>query len=64
MRTYPAGEKEAIEKCVFEMCSLFETMAREGAQALGFSYHEEEGRNSRAYLEHVCQLPKDAKEIY
>lgn len=64
MRTYPAGEKEAIQKSVFEMCSLFETTAREVAQALGFSYHEEEERNSRAYLEHVCQLPKDAKEIY
>ena len=63
LRTYPAGEKEAIWKSVLEMCDLFEIVAREVSQALGFSYNEEEGRNSRAWLEHVYKLPKDAKEI-
>ena len=35
LRTYPAGEKEAIWKSVLEMCDLFEIVAREVSQALG-----------------------------
>ena len=59
METYPAGETEAIWRAVFTMCSLFENTAREVGEALEFPYHEEEGRNSRAWLEHVRKLPKD-----
>ena len=63
LRTYPAGEKEAIWKSVLEMCDVFENVAREVSRTLNFSYDEEEGRNSRAWLERVYKLPKDAKEI-
>ena len=30
---------------------------------LGYEYNSLEGRNARAFLEHVRQLPKDAIEI-
>lgn len=64
LKTYPAGKKEAIWESVMEMCDLFEAAAREISEDLGLPYNEEEGKNSRAYLEHVYQLPKDAKTIY
>ena len=64
LRTYPAGEIVAIWKSVFEMCTLFDTVAREVGKNLGFPYQEEEAENSRTYLDHVSRLPVDAKVIY
>ena len=54
----------AIWKSVFEMCTLFDTVAREVGKNLGFPYQEEEAENSRTYLDHVSRLPVDAKVIY
>ena len=62
--TYSAAERDAIWKSVFVMCDMVDEMAAEIVYSLGFEYNKEEAINSRAYLEHVRNLPKDAKEIY
>ncbi len=51
-------------RAIFQMCDLFEEVTRQVAQGLGYTYCVEEGKAARAFLEHVAQLPKDAKEIY
>lgn len=55
--------KEAWE-AVLGMCALFEKTAGFVGEKLSYGYNGEEGKNARAYLEHVRSLPKDAKEIY
>lgn len=62
--TYSHADKEAIWKSVFIMCDLVDELAAELARDLGYAYNSEEAHNSRAYLEHVKQLPKDAREVY
>ncbi len=53
LATYPsAGEKEMWD-AVFVMCDLFHLMAVEVAERLGFTYHAEEERGMRGYLEAV-----------
>ena len=62
--TYSSAKKDELWKAVFLMCDLVDELAEEIACALGFEYNKEEAHNSRAFLEHVKQLPRDAKEIY
>lgn len=64
LRTYAAGEVNAIWKAVFHMCDLFHSTAMELSAGMGLYYDTTEARNSRAYLEHVQGLPQEAKEIY
>ena len=44
------------------MCDVFENVAREVSKTLNLRAISE-WRNSRAWLERVYKLPKDAKEI-
>ena len=59
------GKPAAAEQwqAVFAMCDLFQETALEVAGALGFSYDREEAGNSRWFLEHVKNLPRNAAEI-
>lgn len=64
LRTYSDSVVEHIWDATFVMCDLFEEVAKEVGNKLGYFYHEEEAVLSRSYLEHIRRLPKDAKEIY
>ena len=61
--TYGRADTKSQWQAAFIMCDLFQETACEVAEALGFSYNQEEARNSRWFLEHVRTLPKDAAEI-
>ena len=64
LATYAPADTEAIWEAVFGMCDLFQEVAVELSERLNLIYDFTEAANSRAYLEHVHMLPKDAKEIY
>lgn len=64
LRTYPDGKTDAIWSCVFEMCGMFDEIAGETGDKLGFVYNRKEAYNSRLYLDCVYELPADAEEIY
>ena len=61
--TYSSANKDDIWKSVFIMCDMVDELAEEIAGVLGLVYNKEEAKNSRAYLERVMQLPKNAREI-
>lgn len=62
--TYFGGNVEEAWKAVFVMCELFDSVTEYVAKGLGYTYNREEGRAAAAFLEHVHELPKDAKEVY
>jgi len=64
LRTYPAGEVGIIWEGIFVMCDLFDEVATQVAQKMNYTYNHEEAAASRAFLEHVQQLPKNAIEIF
>ena len=63
LQTYGRADTEEQWQAVFAMCDLFQETACAVAEALGFSYNQEEAKNSRWFLEHVRALPKDAAEV-
>lgn len=64
LNTYSDGNVEHIWKATIVMCDLFDEVANEVADKLGYKYNQEEAYSSRKYLEHVRALPKDAMEIF
>ena len=64
LKTYPDGNSEHIWDATFVMCELFDKVANEVANKLGYYYNQIEADSSRGFLEHVRRLPKNAKEIY
>lgn len=64
LSTYSVGDVKSLWNSVFCMCDLFEETARELCGSLGYYYDDTEAANSRAYLEHVSTLPRDAEEIF
>ncbi len=64
LNTYSDAQKHKIWKSIYVMCGLVDEIATEISQNLEFSYNTEEARNSRAYLEHVQKLQRNAKEVY
>ncbi len=64
IKTYSDGQIDHIWEATFEMCKLFDEVSVEVADKLGFFYNKIEADSSRAFLEHVHKLPKDATEIY
>lgn len=64
LSTYCGAQVQECWNAVFRMCDLFDTTARYVGQELKYTYNEEESKNARYFLEHVRQLPKDAKEIF
>ncbi len=63
MRTYPNSDRECVWKAVFEMCSLFDEMARRVGEKLGYPYQEEEAKGSLLFLDHTHGLAEDAEDI-
>ncbi|MBO5197336.1 MAG: aminoglycoside 6-adenylyltransferase [Lachnospiraceae bacterium] len=63
LSTYCGAEIEECWNAVFRMCDLFEDTARDVGEKLKYSYNADESQNSRYFLEHVKELPKDAVEI-
>ncbi|WP_310602012.1 aminoglycoside 6-adenylyltransferase [Anaerosporobacter sp.] len=64
LSTYFSGNIISAWDAIMKMCDLFEKIACYVGEKLGYTYEELEGKNSRAFLEHVRQLSRDAKEIY
>lgn len=64
LKTYCAGAVEDYWNAVMIMCDLFQETAGFVGEKLGYTYNMEEGQNSRAFLEHVRALPKDAVAVY
>lgn len=64
LETYPCGKTDDMWRATFTMCDLFDEVAKEVGEVMGYEYNEAEARASRSHLEHVRRLPKDAKEIY
>lgn len=64
LATYFTGRVSEAWEAVMTMCALFEQVAHYVGDKLEYQYNELEGKNARSFLEHVRQLPKDAKEIY
>lgn len=64
LSTYFSGTAIEAWGAVIRMCDLFEKTAILVGEKLGYEYNEVEGKNARGFLEHVMQLPKDAKEIF
>jgi aminoglycoside 6-adenylyltransferase len=62
--TYSNGNIEHIWNATLTMCSLFDEVANEVADQLGYRYDQEEADASRNFFEHVRQLPKDAKAVF
>ncbi|MCZ4148555.1 aminoglycoside adenylyltransferase, partial [Escherichia coli] len=55
---------EKMWASVLAACALFRLLAREVAGNLGYVYNEADDINMTKYLEHVRDLPRDAKGIY
>ena len=64
LSTYFGGDVEEAWEAVFRMCDMEDSVARELADRLGFTYNEKEAAAARGYLEHVRELPPDATEVY
>ncbi|MCX4326342.1 MAG: aminoglycoside 6-adenylyltransferase [Lachnospiraceae bacterium] len=64
LNTYFNGNTEEAWKAVFSMCNLFNSVAEFVAKESGYTYNKEEAKAAEAFLKHVKNLPKDAKEIY
>ena len=60
LNTYPRAATEDIWASALEMCDLVDEASVRIAEALGFFYDAEEARNSRAFFQHVRQLPNGA----
>lgn len=64
LQTYSAAQIDAIWNAVFDMCDLFGKIAIQISGKLSFSYDLREADNSKAYLNHIKNLPNNATEIY
>lgn len=64
LNTYFGGNIEDAWTAVLGMCDLFEAASEYVARELGYTYNAEEGKAARSFLEHVRNLPKDAKAVY
>ncbi|WP_124068446.1 aminoglycoside 6-adenylyltransferase [Clostridium sp. E02] len=64
LSTYFTGRVSEAWEAVMIMCNLFGQTAIYVGDRLEFNYNELEGKNARGFLEHVRQLPKNAKKIY
>ncbi len=64
LNTYFGGTVEEAWTAVLHMCDLFAQTAAYVGSKLGYPYNAAEGKAARAFLEHVRELPKDAKKVY
>ena len=63
LSTYFGGNVEEAWRAVFSMCELFKSVTEYVAKGMGYTYNQEEGKAAAAFLKHVHDLPKDAKEV-
>jgi aminoglycoside 6-adenylyltransferase len=64
MSTYPRGTYEEVWEALFTMGALFRSTALDVAEQLGFEYDMGQDQRVTSFLQHVRQLPADAKAIY
>lgn len=64
LNTYFGGNTEEAWKAVLAMGELFDEVTEYVADGLEYAYDPTEGRAAAAYLKHVRELPKDAKQVY
>ena len=64
LKTYSDAGYENTWEALFATCALFRQMALELAGHYGFDYRQEDDERVSAHLQHVKNLPPDAKEIY
>ncbi|MCE5197143.1 MAG: aminoglycoside 6-adenylyltransferase [Negativicutes bacterium] len=64
LATYPGSEETALWQALFTMMDLFEETAQTVAVRLQFSYDQRLARNSKSFVRHIYELPRNAKEIY
>ncbi|MEW9701086.1 aminoglycoside 6-adenylyltransferase [Paenibacillus sp. SI8] len=64
VRTFPDAEYGHMWQSLFAMGDLFRETAREVANAFGYEYPIEDDQRVTAYLQHVSELPQDAKGVY
>lgn len=62
--TYSDASSTSTWRTAYNCIELFRDTALKVAAQLGYSYPFEEDQKVLAFLKHVQQLPKDAKEIY
>lgn len=62
--TYFGGQTEAAWDAVMTMCGLFTQTSAWVSNRLNYALDAEEAARAQAFLAHVRQLPRDAKEIY
>lgn len=63
MRTYSNSDRQCSWQSVFEMCSLFDEVARMVGGRLGYPYCEEEAQGSRLFLNYTHELAEDADNL-
>lgn len=63
-KTYSDSNYERFWDSIFITCELFRTLAKEVADGLSYTYPIDDDKNMTNYLEHVRNLPRDAKEIF
>lgn len=64
LKTYINGSITNSWDAVFNTCDMFDELAQNIANNLGFRYNSEEAAASLSFLKHVHQMPPDAEEIY
>lgn len=64
LKTYPDADIANIWNATIEMCSLVDETATEIGNEFGFIYNGDEAKGSRAYLEHIRRLPKNAAGVF
>lgn len=63
LKTFPNADIKSIWDSTFVMTELFDEIADRVSKELHFNYDHEEAGKCYAYMKHIQQLPKDAKEI-
>jgi aminoglycoside 6-adenylyltransferase len=64
LRTYSDADYQHTWEALFAMTELYRRIAIPVAEHFGFSYPHGDDQRVSAHLQHVRQLPRDAKEMY
>lgn len=64
LATYCGPEWEAMCHSARVLCRVFDRAARRVGEGLGYPYDQTEAQASWGYLEHLLELPRDAKEVF
>ena len=64
LNTYTTAKEEDIWSALFLSIDLFEKTTKKVATSFNFQYPLDEPSKVKAYLQHIYQLPRDAKQIF